>query len=865
MKTNFLSIDHDADSSQHAMPPCSSLANTIVLAAFFASGFAGLVYQVAWFRMTATVLGNTVHATAAVLAAFMAGLAIGSRVFGRLAPKLKSPLFIYALQEVSIGVWAMGTPWMIRNLHFFFVPIAQAIPDTNAVGTVMRFLIALLPMLLPTFLMGGTLPVLAEYFTRTGRVPYLKVGSLYSLNTLGAMTGTAVAGFVMIERFGLQNTVWLAACVNLAVGIILLLLVPKLTLRQQPETPAGSKPLNSHGYLLPLFFVTGFAALGLEVCWTRLLVLHFGSSVYAFSVMLLTFLLGVSLGALIGGWIAQRFGRPALWLGLVLLIIPLALFMQFSQFLSLSEWMENLVDKFSFFSHAQIIILYLLAGLWLLFIPTFAMGLAFPLAVRLLQPNERVSGEGVGQLYFWNTLGNLSGAVVTALVLVPLLGVQLTILSLAIMELLAATYLLARQRLVGEWRRAMVAVIAAAIFLSGYQMLYAKERVMEAASPFLPKPGEKRETVFFAEDAGATVSLQHITSSEHNWLSLNVNGVNVAGTTPDLITIQKMQGHLPLLIHGNAKSVCHIGLGSGGTAAAVATHPVKQITIVEMSPSVITASGEHLRIINKDVLIDPRVRLIVQDGRNFLLTTTETFDVILSDSIHPRYSGNGSLYTLDYYRLCAKRLNPGGIVSMWLPMYGVTPRNFRMILLSFQAVFPHTMVWYVNSTINSYSIVMGSREPAQIDMTRLAAQLTGRVFADLATINAHDPERILDYFITADHGVEKLAGDVPFHTDDRTAVEYESAREINRHKTVFKNLKQLAMAREEPFPYLTGRYNKSRLERFYEATSHSLLGYGLYLRGRIAEAREEYLKAVAINPEDQEPVELFIKFILNKE
>jgi len=271
-----------------------------------------------------------------------------------------------------------------------------------------------------------------------------------------------------------------------------------------------------------------------------------------------------------------------------------------------------------------------------------------------------------------------------------------------------------------------------------------------------------------------------------------------------------------------------------------------------------------MKVVNHGVLTDSRVRLIVEDGRNFLLTTTETFDVILSDSIHPRYSGNGSLYTLDYYQLCAQRLNPGGIVSMWLPMYGLTTRNYRMILRSFQSVFPHTIIWYVNSTLNSYTVVMGSREPAQIDMSRLAAQLTGPVLADLVVIRAHDPERILDYFITADDGVAKLAGDVPFHIDDRPAVEYESAKILERHATVFNNLRQVALARETPFRYLTGRYNRERLERFYEATTHSLLAQGLQLLGKTADAREEYLQSVAINPEDLEPVD-FLSWLPSRE
>jgi hypothetical protein len=188
-------------------------------------------------------------------------------------------------------------------------------------------------------------------------------------------------------------------------------------------------------------------------------------------------------------------------------------------------------------------------------------------------------------------------------------------------------------------------------------------------------------------------------------------------------------------------------------------------------------------------------------------------------------------------------------------MYGLTTRNYQMVIRSFQEVFPHTMVWYVNSTMNSYTIVMGSREPAKINMTRLSEQLTGRVLADLAVIHAQDPERILDYLITADDGVAKISGDVPFHTDDRPAVEYESARALERHSTVYSNLRLVALEREPPFRFLTGRYNRERLERFYEATSHSLLAQGLQMLGKTTEAREEYLQAVAINPEDPEPVD----------
>jgi len=320
---------------------------------------------------------------------------------------------------------------------------------------------------------------------------------------------------------------------------------------------------------------------------------------------------------------------------------------------------------------------------------------------------------------------------------------------------------------------------------------------------------------------------------------MSVNGVNVAGTSPDLLSIQKMQGHLPLLLHPNPKRILHIGLGSGGTAWSVSTHPVEEIDIAEISEGVVKAAAAYFGAVNHGVIYDERVDLTISDGRNFLLSTEGRYDIILSDSIHPRYAGNGSLYTRDYYQLCRSRLNPGGIVSQWLPLYSLSEENFKMLLRTFQSVFSHTTVWYVNSTINPFTIVVGRIEGAKIDFGALQKGWYERgVRRDLQEAGVEELFHLLDYFVMGEKEVRRYAGEGPLHT------------------------------------YLTnyGNSDKERekvvrtLEKFYQATTHNLQGQLYFLERRYEDMVPELEKIPEINPDDLEPWDYFrlLKYKLNR-
>ena len=247
----------------------------------------------------------------------------------------------------------------------------------------------------------------------------------------------------------------------------------------------------------------------------------------------------------------------------------------------------------------------------------------------------------------------------------------------------------------GAWfLRKNIAVAVSLVVVAAAFALAKPNQVILSAGLFTAR---HEPILLFREDVSATVTLRDLGAG---FLSLELNGVNVAGTSRDLIGTQKLQGHIPLLLHRNPKRVLHIGFGSGGTAWAVSRHPVENITIAEISPEVLEVSNARLGMVNHGVLRDPRVHLEINDGRNFILGTREKFDVILSDSIHPRYAGNGSLYTRDYFELCRQRLNPGGVISMWLPMYSLTTRNYLQIVRAFRDVFPNTTIWSVpNRTV----------------------------------------------------------------------------------------------------------------------------------------------------------------------
>lgn len=833
---------------------------------FLLSGFVSLIFQVVWLKTLVLVFGNTVWAVSTLLTAFMAGLALGSWLFGRIADRVGSPLKLYGIIEGIIGLTALLTLPLFDNLKYIYRPLYSLTGGDNLAMGIVKFVIAFLVLIIPTSLMGGTLPLLAKKFARELKTAGSDIGYLYTINTLGAVCGTFISGFFLIPLLGLKMTLFCASIFNFLIlaAILLFTIKEKIGFSLKNLFKSEKKQIGSR-YILWIFFLCGFAALGYEILWNRILVLSIGSSVYAYSVMLAVYLFGIALGAAMMSYFIPRIKKPEVVLTIIQFIIAISVIFQIKRFAMLSTTVSNLGNVIGITSHASYAASLFIATMQIILIPTLLFGATFPLIVKIFLKDIKKVGSETGLLYSFNTLGTIFGSFAAGFILLPLIGAQKSLVFFALVNLFIGSYVILKAGKKKQITAVKVCAITV-IFLAGYNLLCAKNEVILKAGIFQNNQRSKVEILSFSEDIYATVTVEERTEVSGTWKSLSMNGINVAGTACELFTIQKMQGHLPMLLHDDPKTVLHIGFGSGGTAWSVSRYPVKKIVVAEISRSIIEKSAKYFTSVNHNVLSDPRLDIRFTDGRNLILGTKEKFDVILSDSVHPRFSGNGSLYTYDYYKLLRERLNPGGLISQWLPFYSVTPENFKMIVRSFHEVFPHTSIWYINSTINPYVIIIGKTDTNRIDFGKMADKIRRKeVLDDLREIDIDNPFKILDYFLFADEKVNDFTNHVPLHTDDNMAVEYLSGRDVNRRLTVVNNYYELIKRRMSVEPYIVHIRDEGMTEgdirdkiRQYEmATGYNLNGQLMFLLGKRAKAFEEFDTIRFYNPDDLEPVEYF--------
>jgi spermidine synthase len=741
--------------------------------------------EVVWFKYLHLTLGSTTSAAATLLAVFMGGLALGSWIFSSVAPRLSRPALAYGVLEAGVGVFALATPMLFAAVERGYVFAFRHVGEGPGVLLLVRAALATAALLPPTILMGGTFPVLSRLVERR-EGPGRRSAVLYAANTAGAVTGVALSGLVLIPRLGLRATLLVAACVSLLAAL------GAIGLQREPLPEGvrtrGERPLQ----IWIVAFVTGAVALGVEVLWTRILVLYLGSSVYSFSLMLAVYLIGITAGSLVGASISSRDPRRVLAGAQLALAASLI-----AQVLAFPAYQRVLVAIATGLFHArtytQVLASEAIATAAYLFPPTFLMGLTFTVLLRAACRSEGSAPREAGSIYAGNTVGSITGSLVCGFIAIPLLGTQNALLATGFLSTGVALLLFPR-----SWPLRVAPAAFAALAL-----LPPRDSVILSSGPFSDVPREN--VVFYDEDVTATVSVKRYDHPPA--LSLELNGVNVAGTSEGLIAVQKLQGHLPLLLAKEPRSVLHVGFGSGGTAYSVSLHGVESIRVVEISPEVLEAARRFFPVVNHGVLADPRLTATINDGRNFILASPRSFDAILSDSIHPRYAGNGSLYTEDYFRLCARRLAPGGVISMWLPMYSMLPENFRSIVCAFRNVFPYVSIWYPNGVMNSFTIVIATPEKT-VRVRDLANRLASApgVRRDLAEIGADDPAEILSYLMLGPDDVTAWVRDTEPHRDDRPSVEYESGRTLE-HLRTWRRI----------FEELTAR--RSRIETFVEDLS----------------------------------------------
>lgn len=795
-----------------------SMATRIAALLFFLSGAAGLIYEVVWARQLTLFLGVTAFAHTAVVTAFLAGLAVGAIVFGRLADRRSDPLRLYAILELVIGAWALATPWIFQAIQGIYLQLSSTLGWVGPQAQALRFGLALLALFVPTALMGGTLPLLIRALTGSVTSLSRTTSWLYGINTLGATVGCFAAGYLMLPSLGIRGSVFLAAALNLTIGVVAWVVLPhrgrgreggsgglhSLPPKEVEPRPGDPDELGRGRSRLLLigFAVSGFAALVYQLAWIRVLHLVIGSSVYAFSATLTTFLAGLALGSLLWnrlssmrGWVSVSARlREAAWLELLTAVFAVA-------GLRLVGWLPQFflqgaeIGMHQDFGRFQLLIFSLSA---LLMLPaTLALGALFPLVTALWVRDATALGRGVGSAYAVNTGGTILGALVGGLVLLPWLGVQTTLIVGAVLHFsMACAFRIAgsagAQRLPARWLGFAAVGFVWLVFttppwdreLMTAGVFFNPDRTLaDFGVDGLRAAADRRQMLFYQEGVDGVVSV--IRSGESR--TLLINGKPDASSGADLPT-QVLLGQLPMLLHPSPRSAMVIGMGSGVTAGSVATHSgVETLQVIEISKEVV-AAARFFEPENGGVLDDRRLEVVYADARNHLLTDNQRWDVIISEPSNPWLTGVANLFTLEAFELLRSRVAEGGLVAQWFHTYNMSQEDLRSVFRTFHEIFPHVSVWNPSS---GDLILIGSLHVHSLDYPRLVQAFAQEgVSADLGRIEIRSLDQLVLTYLLDTQGLEAFAGDTPLNTDDRPRLEFGAPRNLYKATTEL-NLRDL--------------------------------------------------------------------------
>ncbi len=770
----------------------TTVSPSLVRCLFFLTGIGGLIYEVVWSRMFSLVLGTTVNAVATVLGVFMGGMAIGSWVLGRIADrKAINGLRLYGYLELAVGLYALATPWLLSASNDLYRAAWPWFSQSGAGLMSLRVLLAVVVLIVPAALMGGTLPVLSRFLVQDPTRPGGEIGALYAINTLGAVVGCLLTGFFLLELLGVQASLWTAAGLNGMVGVVAILCSSRITSTCEPRkeaahtTSSAQQPKNVRLVLI-LFGISGCAALALEVLWTRSLMYFVSMDSWAFTAMLATFLCGIGIGSLLMSRRAGRLRCPLLTLAIIELLIgvtatlslPLLRGIQSSEVIG--AWSSLASDPFT----AEIIGK-LLPSFAVMLAPTLLMGAAFPVVTQFYVGSRGIVGRGTGTLYALNTLGSIFGSLGAGFVLIPIFGVEKGILVAALLYMAIGLILLTAARPALRWP----AIGAAATALIGV-WLFQSTPVVQLDEKF--RGLEKGDWQLVHHHEGADASLA-VLENRSGVKALNINGVITAGDNFMDLQVHRMLSHLPVLLHPDPERVLVVGFGMGSTVWGCCQHDVDRVDVVEMIEEERRAARFFERI-NHGVLDHPRLSFIHGDGRNHLLATRERYDVISFNAVHPRYSAN--LYTEDFYAMCRERLTENGVICAWMTQNSLSDAAWRMLCRSLTEVFPHSSLWYCNP---EHFCLIGSLQPLRIDLENWRHRtMLEDVSEDLRDSHLDDPLVLLGRFMMGTEKLRAYLGDGPMNTDDRPRIEFTVAHRRAERQII----EQLVGERESILPNL---------------------------------------------------------------
>ncbi len=795
------------------------LGGFLLISLFFLSGSAGLMYEVVWNRLLGLQMGNTAYALATILTVFMGGLALGSYVGGRFTSRIRNAVLVYGVLEVAIGLYCLALPFVIEALRPVMAAAYNQLYESFALFSLAQFFICGAALILPVTLMGATLPIVAEHLTRSRDAVSTMVGAVYAMNTIGAFVGCMVAGMWLIPRLGVSATNSIAAAVSLTAGVggiaASRLTAPTRHLIEiegaaasapapKVEAKGGGarrKGAAAHAaeardasdgipvWLLLLGFgASGFAAMSHQVSWTRFFTLCIGSATYAFTLIVGAFILGLAAGAAVIGrlgdrarlttplLVASQFALGAVAVGMIALLGDLPV--RFTMVIA-----EHASD------YDRLLTLEFMVIFGVVVVPTFIMGGMLPLVCKDIARRRSVNvGAVLGRAYASNTIGTILGSFTAGFVLLPWLGMQTTIAVGAIVNaLVGAAFLTTAPGAFGQVRSAAASLAAIGIALGAVGIPRWNHAVVTSApyvhAKALAEYGagtmagvrkyldEYYKIVHYDEGVSTTVTVSQDTKTGAK--ILHVGGKREAG---GFDASQAYLAHLPLALADHPEEALVIGLGAGGTLASAQAHPtLKRIDCVEISEGVRDAAVEHFD--RGPNLADPRLRMIIGDGRLHIALTDQKYDVVISQPSNPWMVGASALFTREAFEEMRSLLKPGGVACVWVQGFSVTSKTVDTLVNTFREVFPEMDLW--ESRVLGDYFLTGYLEPMRIDPARIAQRMKpAGVAAELTRMRIESAADFLGYYIASAEGAALLPDATEVNTDDLNVLEARIPRNL---------------------------------------------------------------------------------------
>lgn len=823
----------------------------LLLICFFVSGFAALLYQTAWTREFAFLFGTSELAVVAVLAAYMAGLALGAAVAARFVRRLTRPVLAYGVLELGIAIGALCVPLLIQLVQGLYIAVAgglEAPPETMSLGTALFHLVGSFIVLVPcTALMGATLPLLARYAVSDDAQVGPRIGVLYAVNTFGAIAGTLVAAFFFLPAFGLRQTVYIGIAGNAVVFLAAWALAHGIAGMPPDESADAPRGPRFH-WILPAMTVSGIVSFVYEVLWTRLLGQILGGSTAAFASMLSSFLLGIALGSALAARFATSRAAAARGFALVQLGAGLLGYAAFRS----AELLPDLAAAVGA-NPATPAPGAAAAGIVLLPV-TLCIGATFPFGVRLLARDAEEAAAVSGRVYAWNTVGSILGAILAGFFLLPTLGLENTalvgVLTSLVLGLLAAILSAPRHTI-------LAGACAVALLVTAIVGLPRPEGLLLHSA--ISGTRMNGSIYYLGVGRSATVT---VTESPRGW-KLFTNGLPESGV--DRPEMPNLRFHetawlslLPTAARPQTEEMLIIGLGGAQTLSATA-QTVRAIDVIELEEEVVIANKRIPR--PTDPFADPRLSLRLGDARGAMNLSDKTYDAIVSQPSHPWTSGASHLYTREFFELVDTKLEPGGIFVQWIGQGFVDVPLFGSLAAAMTDVFEYVHVY---RPVPAALVFVASQEP--IDLHESGPRALELARDDFSRQGIDDVEDLLAALTLDADGVRAFGEGRPLNTDDHNRLATTRLPPANRqtNRAAF----EAALAAKEPWTAerlagiralrlirrleWTGEVARAdRLTKLLPRDEQQVsLGWRAFDAGRAQIARRHFAKALELNPDN---------------